>query len=74
MQYRSRECWTTINNRRFFGNTALLIRAGVECVLIPETGHEMTTEGRKIGINQHLFVIDTLDNVDLSTMGPVGTH
>jgi hypothetical protein len=28
----------------------------------------------KIGINQHLFVIDTLDNVDLSIIGPVGAH
>jgi hypothetical protein len=63
-----------MNNRRFFGNTALLIRARVERVLIPETGHEMTTEGEKIEINQHLFVIDTFNNVDLSTMGPVGAH
>jgi hypothetical protein len=47
IHYRSRESWTTINNRRFSWNTALLIHAGVEGVLIPETGHEATTEGEK---------------------------
>jgi hypothetical protein len=57
-----------------FWNTALLIRAGVERVLIPETGHETTTEGKKNGINQRLFIIDTLDNVDLSIIRPLGAH
>lgn len=46
----------------------------MERVLVPETRHEMTTEGGKTGNSQHLFVIDTLDNVDLSIIGPVGAH
>jgi len=47
IHYRSRESWTTINNWRLFWNTALLIRACVKRVLIPETGHETTTGGKK---------------------------
>jgi len=47
IHYRSRESWTTINNRGSFWNAALLIRAGVERVLIPKTKHETTTEGKK---------------------------
>ena len=59
----------TVDNGRLLWNIAHLIRPGVERVLIPDIGHETTTEKEKER-NKHCFLVDTLNDVDLSAVGP----
>jgi hypothetical protein len=67
IHYRSRESWTTINSRRLIWNTALLIRAGVERVLVSETGHETTTEGEKWELT-HICLLLTPSTMSISPL------